>query len=114
MINEIDWALKCANFRICIFRASERGKGIGNWAAQVTRDFAFADLKLHRLELNVFSFNPRGERTYLSTGFRREGVRRDAVADGNGYVDDILMAMLEADWKRAHGKEKVSVGEPQK
>lgn len=70
-------------------------------AARATREFAFAELKLHRLELDVFSFNPRAERCYRKAGFRREGVRRDAVVDSatGAYGDDILMALLEEEWK---------------
>ena len=60
---------------------------------------AFERLGLHRLELDVFSFNTRAERAYLKAGFRREGVLRDAVMDGDGYADDILMAILEEEWK---------------
>ena len=104
VINEIDWKLRCGNFRIGIFQETERGKGIGTWITEVTRDFAFADLKLHRLELDVFSFNPRAERAYLKAGFKREGVLRDAVLDGNRYADDILMALLEDEWKALKGR----------
>ncbi len=99
VINEIDWDLRCANFRIGLFHTTERGKGIGTWATEVTRDFAFEKLKLHRLELDVYSFNPRAEKAYLKAGFKREGVLRDAVMDGNQYADDILMAILEDEWK---------------
>ncbi len=60
-------------------------------------------MKLHRLELDVFSFNQRAEKAYLRAGFQREGVRRDAVLDGNRYADDILMAILEEDWRRLKG-----------
>lgn len=100
VINEIDRNLRSANFRIGIFHASERGQGIGTWATEITRDFAFEELKLHRLELDVYSFNPRAEKTYLKAGFRREGVRKDAVLDGDRYADDIFMAMLEDDWQK--------------
>ena len=47
----------------------------------------------------MFSFNPRAEKAYLKAGFKREGVRRDAVKDGDKYADDILMAILEGEWK---------------
>lgn len=100
VINEIDWELGCGNFRIGIFQKDVRGKGIGTWVTEMTRDFAFEQLKLHRLELDVYSFNPVGEKTYLKAGFKREGVLRDAVMDGEQYADDILMAMLEEDWKQ--------------
>lgn len=57
-------------------------------------------MKLHRLELNVYSFNARAEAVYSKCGFKREGVQRDAVIDGNQYADNILMSMLESDWKK--------------
>ena len=99
VINEIDWELRCANFRIGVYQETERGKGIGTWATEVTRDFAFEKLHLHRLELDVYSFNPRAEKVYLKAGFKREGILRDAVRDGEKYADDILMSMLEDEWK---------------
>lgn len=74
VINEIDWDARCANFRIGIFRPEDRGQGLGTWAVRVTRDLAFEALGLHRLALNVFSFNPRARRAYLAAGFREEGV----------------------------------------
>ena len=103
VINEIDWNLRCANFRIGIFHSTERGKGIGTWATEVTRDFAFEQLKLHRLELDVFSFNPRAEKAYLKAGFKIEGILRDAILDGDKLADDILMAILEDDWRKIKG-----------
>ncbi|MGM9680246.1 MAG: GNAT family N-acetyltransferase [Eubacteriales bacterium] len=99
VLNDMDPVARKANFRIGIFRASERGRGIGSWATQVTRDYAFGVLGLHRLELDVFSFNPRAQQVYRKAGFRREGVLRDAVLDGDRYADDILMAMLEDEWR---------------
>ena len=99
VLNEIDWDLRSANFRIAIFHPTDRGKGIGSWMIRTARNFAFETLKLHRLSLDVFSFNQRAERAYARAGFRREGVLRDAVRDGDGYADDILMAILEPEWQ---------------
>ena len=66
---------------------------------RVIRDFAFEVLGLHRLELEVFSFNPRAQAVYRKAGFRVEGVRRDAVLDGQTYADAIEMAILEEEWR---------------
>lgn len=99
VINEIDWDLRSANFRIAIFHDRDRGQGIGSWMVRVTRDFAFETLRLHRLALDVYSFNPRAVRAYENTGFHREGLLKDAVKDGEAYADVILMAMLEEDWQ---------------
>lgn len=99
VINEIDWEGRSGNFRIGIFQQKDRGKGLGSWMVQATRDFAFGELKLHRLGLNVFSFNERARKAYLAAGFREEGALRDAVWDGERYADDILMAILEEEWE---------------
>lgn len=99
VINEIDWRARGANFRICIFGAAGRDRGLGSWACALTRDYAFAELGMHRLELDVFSINPRAERVYERAGFRREGVLRDAMLlPGGTYCDDVLMAILEDEW----------------
>lgn len=42
---------------------------------------------------------------YLKAGFKREGVLRDAVMDGDKYADDILMSILEDEWKMIKGRE---------
>ena len=44
-------------------------------------------------------------RAYEKAGFRREGVRRDAVRDGDRYGDDILMAILEDEWREVKARE---------
>lgn len=105
VINQIDWETRSANYRICIFHSNDCGRGIGSWAVQRTRDFAFDTLNLHRLELDVFSFNPRAEKAYLAAGFKREGVLRDAIWNGKEYADDILMALLEDEWRKLKGIE---------
>ncbi|MCI5648173.1 MAG: GNAT family N-acetyltransferase [Fusicatenibacter sp.] len=106
VINEIDWEARSANFRIVIFHSEDCSKGIGSWAVRETRDFAFGVLGLHRLELDVFSFNERAIRAYKKAGFQIEGIRRDAVWDGKSYGDDILMAILEKEWQDLREKEK--------
>lgn len=99
VINEIDDELRSANFRIGLFHSDECGKGIGSWAIEITRDFAFEELKLHRLELDVFSFNSRAIKAYKKAGFKQEGVLRDGIKDGDKYADDVLMAILEDEWR---------------
>lgn len=99
VINEIDEDLRKANFRIGIFHSEDCGKGIGSWVLQNTIAFAFEELRLHRLELNVFSFNPRAIKAYEKAGFKYEGVLRDGVKDGDEYAYDILMSILEDEWR---------------
>lgn len=101
VINEIDWVARSANFRIYLFDAACRSRGLGSWATCAARDLVFDQLGLHRLSLDVFSVNPRARRVYEKAGFVEEGVARDAVWLGpeEGYCDDVLMAILEDEWR---------------
>lgn len=100
VLHEPDWDVRSADFRICIFHSADCGRGIGCWAVEQTRDFAFERLGLHRLSLEVFSFNGRARRTYEKAGFREEGILREAVRTEDGYADIVQMAMLEKEWEK--------------
>lgn len=99
VINEIDSHINSANFRIALFHPEGYSRGIGTWVIRNTMKFAFENINLHRLELDVFSFNTRAIKVYEKAGFKHEGVLRDAIKDGQDYADDILMAILEDEWR---------------
>ncbi|WP_347879593.1 GNAT family N-acetyltransferase [Streptococcus suis] len=99
VINELDRENNSANFRIVIFDESYLGQGLGSWAVEKTRDFAFEQVSLHRLELEVFSFNPHAKRAYEKAGFRLEGIKRDSLKTADGYADTLIMSILEDEWK---------------
>lgn len=42
---------------------------------------------------------PRAQKAYQNAGFKLEGILRDAIMDNGQYGDDILMAILEDEWK---------------
>lgn len=100
VVSDIDPALRSAHFRIAILQNAYRARGLGTWAVQSVCSFVFDTLKMHRLELNVFSYNTQAQRVYEKSGFRIEGIRRDAIMFNDRYADDILMAMLEDEWKQ--------------
>ena len=103
VVNDIDWDARCANFRCAIFQPAHRGRGLVAFLIRSACAAAFDHLHLHRLELDVFAFNPRALHAYERAGFVREGVRRAAIPDGDTYADDILMAMLDTEWRARSG-----------
>jgi RimJ/RimL family protein N-acetyltransferase len=56
--------------------------------------FGFRHLNLQRIELNVFSVNPRALRVYERVGFKVEGTRRRSQFVGGLYVDSYVMGLL--------------------
>jgi RimJ/RimL family protein N-acetyltransferase len=47
-----------------------------------------------RIELTVYSNNPRAAALYRKLGFAEEGVKQMSVRIGDTYFDEILMARL--------------------
>lgn len=98
VINEIDSDTKIANFRICIFKSNNFGNGVGSEVIPMTLKFGFEELKLHRIELEVFSFNKRAYRAYLRAGFIEEGRMREAELIDGEYCDVIIMGILRNEY----------------
>lgn len=61
------------------------------------RDYGLDVVGLHRIALEVYSFNPRARRAYEKAGFRTEGVLRDALSWDGERHDAILMSILASD-----------------
>jgi RimJ/RimL family protein N-acetyltransferase len=74
------------------------GKGYGSDAMEVTLRFAFLELNLRRVALDVFEYNPRAIRSYKKTGFVHEGrIRRYLNRDGKRW-DILYMGILREEW----------------
>ncbi|MGI8716288.1 MAG: GNAT family N-acetyltransferase [Lapillicoccus sp.] len=73
------------------------GRGYGTEATRLVRDFALGPLNLHRLSLEVLAFNKRAIAVYVTCGFVREGVRREALWRDRRWHDVIDMAIISGD-----------------
>lgn len=82
-------------FRIWISGARDRG--LGTEATRLAVGHAF-DLGLHRVELEVYAFNPRARHVYEKVGFRLEGTKREALRYADGWVDCHVMGILAHQW----------------
>ena len=103
VLNNIDWDNRSANFRIALANQKYFGQGYGSEATQLILAFGFEALNLHRIELEVYDFNPRAQHVYAKAGFVREGVRRDALLWDGEYHDAIVMSILEDEYKKSTG-----------
>jgi RimJ/RimL family protein N-acetyltransferase len=82
-------------FRIAL-ALEHAGKGYGTEATRAVVAFAL-EAGLHRVELEVYAFNPRAVRAYEKAGFVTEGRRRDALLWEGERVDAIMMAVVADD-----------------
>lgn len=97
-LHRIDLKNRSAVLGIFIGDKGYWGKGYGTDATQTLLQFAFAELGLNRVELEVYAFNPRAIRSYEKAGFVRDGVRRQALYRGGRFHDIYLMSILRQDW----------------
>ncbi|TCM44288.1 GNAT family N-acetyltransferase [Kribbella sp. VKM Ac-2568] len=100
VLNEWSKDDESCSFRILIGPAGQ-GRGLGSEATRLIVGYGIEELGLHRIELGVFSFNPRARRAYEKAGFVVEGVRREALLWEGERYDDIVMAVLAPDWEAA-------------
>jgi RimJ/RimL family protein N-acetyltransferase len=96
--DDILWNNGTAAFFIGIGDNQFKGKGLGKEAAKMALDFGFYELNLHRIQLNVISYNEPGIRLYESLGFTREGCAREAVKRDGKRSDLYLYGILSAEW----------------
>jgi RimJ/RimL family protein N-acetyltransferase len=96
VLNDLDVVNRSCGFRIMLQGPTFFGRGLGTEATKLAVDHAFA-VGVHRIELEVYDFNPRARRVYENVGFRHEGTKRDALWWQGSWVSAHLMGMLESD-----------------
>lgn len=98
-LDAIDWKNRVGRIGILLGSAEWFGRGIGTEAMRLLVAFAFLEMNLHRLELEVYDFNERALRSYRSCGFREEGRLRQRQYKNGRYVDVIQMGLLRSEWE---------------
>lgn len=97
VLMDLDEDASSMSYRIALVGPEVFGQGYGTEATRLVRDFAFGPLGLHRLALEVNSFNAPAIAIYTKVGFVLEGVRRQAVRHEGAWHDVHDMAIIEGD-----------------
>jgi len=97
-LNRVDMKNRSGVFGIFIGDKNYWNKGFGTDATRSLLRFAFEELGLNRVELEVYDFNLRAMRAYEKAGFRRDGVRRQGLYRNGQFHDEIIMCILREEW----------------
>ena len=100
-LHSLDTENRRARYAIGIFDPSAWGLGYGTLATRLVIGYAFEVLHLHRVDLRVLAYNARAIACYRRCGFIQEGIERDAALIGGHWYDDVIMSMLEAEYRAA-------------
>ena len=87
-----------AAFGIVVGEKAEWSKGYGTDALRAICDFGFGQLRLERIELDVYEPNRRAQRSYEKAGFVTEGTLRHAHFSDGKFHDVVRMALLREEW----------------
>ncbi|HET7350577.1 MAG TPA: GNAT family protein [Marmoricola sp.] len=100
VLNDWEPGNRSCGFRI-LLGPRGRNRGLGTEATRLIIDHAFDVLGLHRVELEVYAFNPRAAAAYRKAGFVEEGRRRDALAYDDEWFDAVVMSVIATDRRTA-------------
>ena len=99
---QVDHRVRKGQFAIMIGDKALWGRGIGTRVTQAVVSWAFSQLNLHKVSLHVLANNQRAIRIYEGLGFRPEGILRDEQFRDGQFLDLMLMAVFEDDWRGLH------------
>ena len=97
-LHEVDLRNGGASLGILIGDPADTGQGYGSDALRALVGFGFDQLRLERIQLDVFDYNEGARRVYERVGFRHEGTLRHAVYRDGAFHDVHRMAVLRDEW----------------
>ena len=91
-IHDIDWVSRTAAFGLFIGEPAAWTKGFGADAIRTLVHFAFEEMNLQKLRINVFDYNERAKHILETLGFVQEGrLRREFYREGS-YHDIVILS----------------------
>lgn len=98
-LHDIEWNNQVCTLSVGIGDPDFRGKGFGSDALRLVLNYAFNELNLYRVGLDVIGDNARAIHAYEKAGFKREGAWRGAVKRDGQRVDRVSMGILREEWQ---------------
>lgn len=100
-LHQIDWVSRVAWFGLFIGDPASWNQGYGSDAIRSLVRFAFEEMNLRKLRINVFEYNERAKHVLLSNGFVQEGkLDREFYREGK-YHDICILSIFKDDEKIA-------------
>lgn len=78
-----------------------QNQGMGREALRLGLRLVFEEMGAHKAELQTWSYNVRALHLYTSLGFAEEGRRRAAVFHRGAFHDQVLLGLLEDEYRDA-------------
>ena len=96
-LRHYDSECRKAEYGMFIGEQIEKGKGIGTEILGLTMEFAFGELKLHKLFSRIFADNPASIHSVSNNGFEQEAYLKDEEFVNGEYRDIVFVAKINPD-----------------
>jgi len=106
-LHDVHWEDCHASLGIMIGEKDCWGQGYGSDAIVTLLRFAFDEMNLHRVTLDVLTDNDRAIASYRKCGFVSEGTLRQAYYQEGRYRDLLTMGVLAGEFRALHGVRQV-------
>jgi RimJ/RimL family protein N-acetyltransferase len=102
-IHDIDWVSRNASFGLFIGEPTAWNRGFGTDSILTLVRFAFEEMNLMKLRINVFEYNEKAKHLLMAHGFVEEGkLVRDFFREGT-YHDIVILSIFRDDAARGEG-----------
>ncbi len=98
---QMDWRNRHCLLGISIGHPDYQGQGYGTDANKLALRYAFMELNMHRVGLEVFGYNKRAIRSYEKLGFTLEGTQRQWLLRDGQWFDLHTMGILRDEWENS-------------
>jgi RimJ/RimL family protein N-acetyltransferase len=93
-LRDIDWVSRRCELHLLIGAKKHQSRGFGKSAIRLIKDYAFGELGLRRLYLEVLADNAVAVQVYEKCGFQKEGCLRSHVFKAGTFKDVLLMGLV--------------------
>ena len=93
-LEDMDYKNGTATLGIFIGDEENLSKGYGSEAINLLTEFAFKELRLHNIKLDVYDLNARAQKAYTKCGFKEYGRRHEALFRNGEYHDIVMMELI--------------------
>ncbi len=84
----------------CTLNKDFQNKGYATEAVEKVIDYLFKELNKHRITASIDPQNINSKRLVERIGFRKEAHFVESLMINGNWVDDLIYALIEKDWKR--------------
>ena len=101
-LTHIVWTNRCAQLAVYLGETADRGRAWGSDAIRTLLDYAFNELNLHKVELEVVAYNEHAKAAYRKLGFALEGTKREHGERQGQRYDLEIYGLLASEFRQLH------------